>query len=546
MELGEHFYHLKVKYKATSYQNDQLLNPLYFILRKAENYEELSTYDLQWLENKNLLQTIETIKNNKLPKISYPIVDELKSILMKFPFIRIVELPGTEVSEILLKSAITIYRINANEILNHDEILAANLQRGFYIDGKAYKAYVINVQFDKIKRKYGLSDNLLFNEKLYVILKKLEAPEQLSTNDIQFLIDHGFIDSLTLLKNDFVRLQDKYKAIKEEPAVKIQLYPILKKIDENRVLSPDEFDWLKTQNYVETTTIARQIEFVVLKRKFSADEIEEKTLPHHLYTILVKIDSNKAISEADINYLRKRKLFITISLALKLYSKFEIEPVLKNQLCEILYKLEIGERLHDADVVWLTSEKWFQDKSLFSKSRIYQRHHSLEAIFCEQEYKRTKGMWHLVNASSHWRKAEYPEKALKNTEVLFSDLIKEVKLKAALLTTRGGALRDIGKLDEAEEFAHQAIKLYQKSYHPYTLLGAICFQTGRYDDGEYWFNEARKRGAPEKSEISEIIGILRKPKDKQEQEKFLAFLKDKYPDHFDRFKAIINSHSNKK
>ncbi len=544
MELDKHFYHLKVKYKATSYQNDQLLNPLYFILRKAENYEELSRDDLQWLENKNLLQTIETIKNNKLPKISYPIVDELKSILMKFPFIRIVKLPGTEVSEILLKSAITIYRINANEILNHDEILAANLQRGFYIDGKAYNSYVINVQFDKFKRKYGLSDNLLFNEKLYVILKKLEAPDQLSIHDIQFLIDHGFINSLTLLKNDFVRLQDKYKAIKKGQTVEIQLYPLLKKIDENRVLSPDEFDWLKTQNHVETTTIARQIEFVALKKKFSANEIEEKTLPHHLYTILVKLDSNKAISAADINYLRKRKLFITISLALKLYSKFEIEPVLENQLCEILYKLEIGERLHDTDVVWLTSKKWFR-KGAFGESKIYQHYHLLEAMFCEQEYKRTKGMWHLVNASSHWRKAEYPEKALKNTDVLFSDLIKEVKLKAALLTTRGGALRDIGKLDEAEESANQAIKFYQKSYHPYTLLGAICFQTGRYNDGEYWFNEARKRGAPEKSEISEIIGIFRKPRDKQEQEKFLAFLKDKYPDHFDRFKAIINSHSDK-
>ncbi|MBK8750813.1 MAG: hypothetical protein IPL99_03805 [Candidatus Competibacteraceae bacterium] len=87
----------------------------------------------------------------------------------------------------------------------------------------------------------------------------------------------------------------------------------------------------------------------------------------------------------------------------------------------------------------------------------------LEAKFCEQEYKRTKTMWHLVNASSHWRKADDPQNALNNTEILFSDSIKEVRLKAALFTTRGGALRDIGQLDEAEDCAHQAIKLLPKA-----------------------------------------------------------------------------------
>ena len=378
---------------------------------------------------------------------------------------------------------------------------------------------------------------------LYGVLKKMEVLEQLSAKDIQFFVDHDLVNLLTLYKDDFVQLQNKYKATRKEQVTEFQLYPILKKLDENRVLSSDEFDWLKTQNYIETTAIAREIEFVALKKKFGADQIEEKTLPHHLYTILVKIDSDTTISEADINYLRKRRLFKTISIALKLHFKYEITElnILDSQLCEILYKLEIGERLNDIDIGWLTSENWFHRN--FSESRIYQCYHSLEAVFCEQEYQRTKNIWNLVNASSHWRKAGDPQKALNNTDVLFSNSIKEVKLKAALLTTRGGALRDIGHLDETENFAHQAIQYYPKSYHPYTLLGAICFQTGRYSDGEHWFDEARKRGAPEKSEISEIIGILKKIKDKKEQEKFLAFLKDKYPSHINRFKAVINNNS---
>ena len=112
-------------------------------------------------------------------------------------------------------------------------------------------------------------------------------------------------------------------------------------------------------------------------------------------------------------------------------------------------------------------------------------------------------------------------------------------MKAALFTTRGGALRDTGQLDEAEACAHQAIKFYQKSYHPYTLLGAICFQTGRYSEGQSWFEEARKLGAPENSEIDEILGILKKLKDKKEREVLLAFLKDKYPSHFNKFKRAV-------
>lgn len=539
MELDEHFYHLKVKYKATSYQNDKLLNPLYFILRKVDMNKALTKAEWQWLNNHNLLETIQVINNEMAFRTTLLELIEhepstIISIIDDNNFSRFLTITksgkyGISKSEILMDAALTVYRINANEVLNHEDIVLINSQLGICIDERAYKQHV---EFKELNRKYALNDNLLFNEELYSILKKLEAPDQLSTNDIQFLVDHSFINLLTLLQNDFAILQDKYKAVRKGQVVEIQLYPILKKLDENRILSPDEFDWLKTKNYVEMTIIARQIEFVALKNKFSADEIEEKTLPHHLYTILAKIDSNKTISEADINYLKKRKLFITISLALKLYLKFEIEPVLENQLCEILYKLEIGERLNDANVVWLTSEKRFSRK-------IYQRHHLLEAKFCEQEYKRTKIMWHLVNASSHWRKADDPENALNNTEILFSDSIKEVRLKAALFTTRGGALRDIGQLDEAEDCAHQAIKYYQKSYHPYTLLGAICFQTGRYIEGQSWFEEARKRGAPENSEIDEILGILKKLKDKKERENLLAFLKDEYPSHFNKFKRAV-------
>jgi hypothetical protein len=146
-------------------------------------------------------------------------------------------------------------------------------------------------------------------------------------------------------------------------------------------------------------------------------------------------------------------------------------------------------------------------------------------------------LWHLklntkclVNASSYWRKADEPEKALLLTEQIDFNKIKEAKLKQALLTTRGGALRDLDQLMDAEVCALQAIEYWSKSHNPYTLLGAICYGTGRYDEGDRWFEEARKRGATERDVDAEIKRILQKTKDKKELQALIDYLlnKDSY------------------
>jgi hypothetical protein len=116
----------------------------------------------------------------------------------------------------------------------------------------------------------------------------------------------------------------------------------------------------------------------------------------------------------------------------------------------------------------------------------------------KQIIKKTGNKWNLPNISSHWRKADQPKKALKATENVNFDSIKENKLKSAILTTRGGAFRDLSQLDDAEKCARKAIE-YQasNSHQPYTLMGAIFFDRyDRYDryEGERWFREAEKRG----------------------------------------------------
>ena len=196
-------------------------------------------------------------------------------------------------------------------------------------------------------------------------------------------------------------------------------------------------------------------------------------------------------------------------------------------LYPILKKLAANSHLTDGEVVWLETEKL-----LNPSNKIFVTHHKMEAQFNESEFKRTKDYWKLANASAHWRKAEEPENALAQTYNLNYQQIKPAKLKAALLTTRGGALRDINRLEDAEACAHQAIKYFPDSHNPYTLLGALCYDTGRYNEGDRWFDEAQKRGAKPQDQDTEIRRILGKS-NKEERQQLIAHLLKKDPDRFD-------------
>jgi tetratricopeptide (TPR) repeat protein len=93
-----------------------------------------------------------------------------------------------------------------------------------------------------------------------------------------------------------------------------------------------------------------------------------------------------------------------------------------------------------------------------------------------------------------------------------------------LLTTRGGAFRDIEELDKAENCARQAIEYQPKSHHPYTLMGAICFERHQYLDGEYWFQEAIKRGANPRDMDYEIMRVVKNTKDENKRREVIEYL----------------------
>ena len=199
----------------------------------------------------------------------------------------------------------------------------------------------------------------------------------------------------------------------------------------------------------------------------------------------------------------------------------------------IMLKLEREERLDPKQVVQLIEED-----SLSKGGKIAIAYHRLEAIFYEQEYQRTGNKWNLPSASSNWRKAHEPEKALKVTGNINWSKVREADLKSALLVTRGAAFRDLAQLEEAESCAMQAMESQPDNHQPYTLMGAICYDQGRYTEGDKWFDMAAEQGANDTDD--EIERIVRMTKDKNKRTAVIEYLLNKDPKRYKWAKSYLN------
>jgi hypothetical protein len=131
------------------------------------------------------------------------------------------------------------------------------------------------------------------------------------------------------------------------------------------------------------------------------------------------------------------------------------------------------------------------------------------AIYFQNEYKKTRDPWTLVKASGHWRDFGQPDKAITLTDSLLDKhSLVDTRAKAAILTTRGGAYRDIHNLPAAERCAHEAIRHNEASFQPYNLLGAIYFERGEAQKGEACFLRALELGAHSQAQEAQMQGAL--------------------------------------
>jgi len=580
----QHFAALKSKYQATKYENSSPSSLLYLILRKADLEIEISKFEWKWLQEHELLKTIKAIEQEPLHKAEERSKLDAKFSKLKSKF----KVTRPRDRDFSLSNPLypILWKLDSENKLTGLEVKYLKEQ------GLTETVAIVEemVRFAALKAKYQATEypDCSLDSPLYQILKKLDAQQILSDVEANWLFNNQLIDTLEIFwqqkavrEGEFAQLKDKYKASEyPETSVLTPLYPILKNLEADKQLSESELNWLEEHQLSETLSIVLEIEqkrhFAELKVKYKANESEDSSLSSHLYKVLKKIDLDNQLGEQDINFLKKRKLTKTITLALDKY------------VASLKSKIQSGEPLSEADIDWLkqngredvitfAQEKEFaalkvkyriigsdfpfdpfyaimvklereerldpvlvvqliQQKLLASHGRIAMAYHRLEALFYDQEYERTGNKWNLPNASSHWRKADEPNSALKVTENLDFDQIKENKLKSALLTTRGGAFRDIDKLDDAEKCALKAIEYQPQSHHPYTLMGAICFERGEFLEGERWFKEAIKRGAESEDIDSELKRVVKNAKDEKRRE-VVEYLLTKNPQRYAWAKA---------
>jgi type VI protein secretion system component Hcp len=652
----QHFAALKSKYQATKSENSSPSSLLYLILRRADLEFEITDFEWNWLLDHELLETIEAIEQEPLRKAEERRKLEAKFSQLKSKF-KVTK--GLPISSPLYP---ILWKLDSENQLTDLEVK--------YLKQQGLTEIVAIVEemarFAALKAKYRATEypNCSLDSPLYQILKQLDAREILSDVEANWLFNNQLVDTLEIFwqqkavrEAEFAQLKDKYKASEyPETSVSSPLYPILKNLEVDQQLSESELNWLEEHQLSETLSIVLEIEqtrhFAELKVKYKANKSEDLSRSSHLYKVLKKIDLDNPLGEQDINFLKKRNLTETITIALDKYaaslkskiqsgeplSEADFDWVKQNEREDVITfaidkyaaslkskiqsgeqlseadidwlkqngredvitfaidkyaaslksKIQSGEQLSEADIDWLkqngredvitfAQEKEFaalkvkyriidhnfpfdpfyaimvklekeerldpvlvvqliQQRLLASHGKIAMAYHRLEALFYDREYERTGDKWNLPNASSHWRKADEPNSALQVTENLDFDQIKENKLKSALLTTRGGAFRDIHKLDDAEKCALKAIEYQPQSHHPYTLMGAICFERGQFSEGERWFKDAIKRGAESEDIDSELKRVVKNTKDEKRRE-VVEYLLTKNPQRYAWAKA---------
>jgi len=151
-------------------------------------------------------------------------------------------------------------------------------------------------------------------------------------------------------------------------------------------------------------------------------------------------------------------------------------------------------------------------------------HFNVLATYHYRLYRITQDPWNLVKACSNLRRARLSRKVLELTASLNEKPTTfNFRAWAALLTTKGGAFRDIGDFDSAKNFASAAIETSPDSYHPHNLLGAIYYSEGDYDTGDSHFDRAIQLGSSVRVQDKEIAALLERSS-LEEQDQIRAHL----------------------
>ena len=567
----QHFAALKSKYQATNYEDSSPSSLLYLILRKADLGIETTEVELNWLRDRELFETIDLILLERR-KAEEPQRLEAEFSVLKSKY-KVFQRHNSSLSSIVYP---ILWKLNSEHLLTDSEIQL--LKDNNLVETVAIAEAIPH--FTELKAKYKATKHPEFlpDSPLSEILNKLEAEERLSDSDANWLLNNDLLETLDIFWQQEAEKEAKFSHLKAKYQVSRNqgkfadslLYSLLQQVDSEELLNEYEINWLVQEKLFEIVTINQQRvqkrEFARFKIKYKANQYEDLSLSSPLYKILQKLEGDNHLEEEEICWLQEQRLTDTLTIAhdkyatslkekiksgeklnesevewLKLNDCKEILAFLKQKhfaalkakyqfvalrseippetLYEIMLQLEEGKRLDRLMVAQL-----IVNKQLSSEGQIAKAHHTLEATFYEQEYKRTGNKWNLVSASSDWRKAKNPQKASELTNNLNFNKIPGDELKSALLTTRGTAFRDVENFSEAEKCAKQAIDYCPDGYEPYLLMATIYKRQNQYEDYVFWENEAIKRGAELGDEDYELKRMVKNIKDEVKLQEVVEYL----------------------
>lgn len=558
--LQEKYYNILQK----KYHVDKPLNTfknsdfLYIILRKAELSFEITDLELDWLVRNGFHVAKDIIKiQNELLEYHSQDSQRLRSEFTDLGNRYMI--PQTMDLELSSPIYSILWKVELGDIPTPSDL---DIIKEYGLKQTAlFLQECLN--FSRLKDKFHASQyscNFALDP-LHAILKKLKQQKQLSESEKNWLASKNLKETLKIYEEQQQKIQDKaeFQALKkkyrlqdyQDSSIDSPLYGILKNLDNGTALTSDHRQWLKKKNLFSILEIddqrLRKNLLQKLRLRYYINSVHDVNQSDQLFAVLVHMawsDPSLVIPEIlelpetfksnlqieDIEWLNLNKYHKAAEIAQKIHFKFLkhkyriiiLEDLPVDPFYKIMIKLEKNQRLDPKQVIQL-----IETRQLLAHGEIAKGYHRLEANFYQNDYQKTGNKWSLASASSHWRKADQPYSALKTTANIEWDQIKDLKLKSALLVTRGATFRDLGKLDEAESHAKQAMDCHPQSHQPYTLLGAISYTQGKYLQGDRYFAMAQKRGA--KDTDDEIQKVVRTTKDKKQREEVAEYLwkKDK-------------------
>lgn len=274
-------------------------------------------------------------------------------------------------------------------------------------------------------------------------------------------------------------------------------------------LSREQFDQIGKAEQDQRKLLARQQQHEIAAQKAVDDKAADERFQAEQKIRKARLETERVQPENDPKHIARMK-----NQALR--EKYGVTEYVESQdfkqLMAILGKLDAGSRLLETETIWLKSKG-----REYETKEILHTYNRLEANHWLADYRSSKNPWSAVNASGHLRKCAASGEAITLLSAIPAKRQEQPKLKSAILTTHGGAMRDQGKHAAAMSMGLEAHRLQPNNFRPCTLLGAVCIELGNIGEGHEWYCKAEARGAGHDSIMSDVRSLLtRMTADKRE------------------------------